>query len=117
MIRDSFYAHHRAFYTYATDEPVECVALRVAAVRPSPLLRLPERTPRGPAILARDHRCSLAGVGEVVATVYSRTGLPIDEPIVGPALIEDEQSTTIVLPGQVAVADAVGNLLIEVRPA
>ena len=117
MIRDAFYAHHRAYYTYATEEPVECVALRVAALVPGTLLRLPERTPAGPAVLARDHRCSLPGVGEVLATIYSRPGLPVDEPITGPALIEDEQSTTVVLPGQRATADAVGNLLVEVRPS
>jgi N-methylhydantoinase A len=109
-IRDCFYEHHRALYTYATDEPVECVALRLTALVPGSLLRLPERKPSGPARLADDHACSLPGFGEVRAAVHSRSGLGADQPVDGPALIEDEQSTAVVLPGQRARADAFGNL-------
>jgi len=117
-IRDHFYEAHRALYTYATDEPVECVTLRVAALVPGALLRLPRRQPSGPARLAEGHTCTLpGGDATVCATVYSRSGLTIDEPLVGPALIEDEQSTTVVLAGQHARADALGNLHVEVASA
>ena len=117
VVRDGFYAHHRALYTYATDEPVECVTLRVATLVPGSVLRLPERRPTGSAVLRDDHLCTMPGNGRVRATVYRREGLPIDQPIAGPALIEDEQSTTVLLPGQRARADAAGNLSIEVLPA
>jgi N-methylhydantoinase A len=109
-IRDCFYEHHRALYTYATDEPVECVALRLTALVPGSLLRLPERKPSGPTRLADDHACFLPGFGEVRAAVYDRSGLGADQLVDGPALIEDEQSTTVVPPGQRARADAFGNL-------
>ena len=115
-IRDRFYERHRAFYTYATDEPVECVTLRVSALVEGLLPALPERTPSGPALLARDHACSLPGFGEARVAVYNRSGLG-PEPIDGPALVEDEQSTTVVLPGQRARADRFGNVLVEVPEA
>jgi len=42
--------------------------------------------------------------------------LPAGHVISGPALIEDEWSTTLVYPGQRGHADPHGNLLIEVSP-
>ncbi len=117
-IRRRFYDQHRALYTYATDEAVECVTLRVAALVPSTLLRLPRRTPTGSERLAEDHPCTLpglgSGVGEARVTVYNRSGLGVDDPISGPALIEDEQSTTVILAGQTARSDALGNLFVDV---
>jgi N-methylhydantoinase A len=115
-IRDRFYERHRAFYTYATEEPVECVTLRVSALVEGSLPALPERTPSGPALVTRDYACSLPGLGEARVAVYNRSGLG-PEPIDGPALIEDEQSTTVVLPGQRARADRFGNVLVEVPEA
>jgi N-methylhydantoinase A len=113
LVRERFYERHRALYSYATDEPVECVALRVTALAPGAILRLPERRPTGPPLLATDQPCHLPGVGDVRVSVHSREGLGVGETIEGPALVEDEQSTTVVLPGQRARADAIGNLLLE----
>ena len=45
---------------------------------------------------------------------YERGALAPDHPVVGPALVEDEWSTTIVYPGMRCVADRLGNLVIEV---
>ena len=112
-IRERFSERHRARYTYATDEPLECVTLRVAALVPSSLPRPPERRPSGPAQVADDQPCLMPGVNEVRATVYRRAGLAADQALDGPALIEDEQSTIVVPPGQRARADAIGNLIVE----
>ena len=94
------------------------MTLRLAALVPSTVLDLPERRPSGPSRLAEGHPCALPGMGggaEVAqVAVYSRSGLGVDEPIVGPALIEDEQSTTVVLGGQTARADRLGNLFVDV---
>jgi N-methylhydantoinase A len=112
-IRELFCRQHEALYGYATEEPIECVTLRVAALVPSEMLCLPERRPRGRARLVERHPCVVPGAGAVHVTVYSRADLGVDEPIAGPALVEDEQSTTVVLPGQRARTDAVGNLYVE----
>jgi N-methylhydantoinase A len=112
-IRARFAEQHRALYSYATDEPVECVTLRVAALVPGAVLRLPEQQPRGASRLADDQPCMMPGFGQVRAAVYRRAGLPVEEPLDGPALIEDDQSTTVVLPDQRAWADRWGNLHLE----
>ena len=39
--------------------------------------------------------------------------LGVGSVVEGPALVEDEWSTTVVYPGQRCVADALGNLLID----
>jgi N-methylhydantoinase A len=45
---------------------------------------------------------------------YDRTSLPPGHLVAGPAMVEDEWSTTIVYPGMRCVADRLGNLVIEV---
>ena len=45
---------------------------------------------------------------------YDRTSLPPGHVVAGPAMVEDEWSTTVVYPGQRCVADRLGNLVIEV---
>jgi N-methylhydantoinase A len=47
-------------------------------------------------------------------TRYDRATLPPGPAVTGPAMIEDEWSTTIVYPGQRCVADRLGNLVIAV---
>jgi N-methylhydantoinase A len=54
--------------------------------------------------------------GEILMPRYDRSLLPAGAPIAGPALIEDEWSTTVVYPGQRAAADRLGNLVIETGP-
>jgi N-methylhydantoinase A len=112
-IRQRFLDQHRRLYSYATDEPVECTALRVVAFVPGPVPDLPERQPSGPSLVESAYACQMPGHGRVSAAIFRRMGLPIDEPIDGPALIEDDQSTTVVPPGTRVRADAVGNLLLE----
>ena len=44
--------------------------------------------------------------------VYRRSALPVAEPIIGPAIVEEMSATTVVLAGQSATVDRLGNLLI-----
>jgi N-methylhydantoinase A len=47
------------------------------------------------------------------ATIYDRAGLRTGDGIAGPAIIEQFDSTTIVLAGQSARVDDIGNLIID----
>ena len=47
------------------------------------------------------------------ATIHDRTGLRAGDGIAGPAIIEQFDSTTIVLAGQSARVDEIGNLIID----
>jgi N-methylhydantoinase A len=116
VIRASFEARHRQLYGYATGETVECVNLRVSASAP----RGTTEMPRGVAA-SRDgsvHRRSayFPECGRVDIAVHDRGALEPDRIVHGPAVIEDEWSTTIVYPGQRCHADGAGNLVIECAP-
>jgi N-methylhydantoinase A len=51
--------------------------------------------------------------GWVGVPLYDRMKLGGGLEIVGPAIIEQMDSTTLVLPGQTALVDSYGNLIIE----
>jgi N-methylhydantoinase A len=47
--------------------------------------------------------------------IFSRTRLPLDAELPGPAVIEQLDATTVIEPGDLARLDLLGNLVIEVR--
>ncbi len=58
-------------------------------------------------------RAWFAETGEIELRRHPRAALAPGRPVVGPALIEDEWSTTLVYPGQRCAADRFGHLVIE----
>ena len=113
-LKAAFEARHRQLYGYATGENVECVNLRVTArVLEEPLPVPPPRA--GDSARATGvHRAYFTETGAVEMPRHDRASLPVSHVVAGPAMIEDEWSTTIVYPGQRCVADRLGNLVIEV---
>jgi N-methylhydantoinase A len=122
-LRDRFEARHRQLYGYATGDAIECVNLRVTAMlarettgtRAPADLRAggvggPSRppTPLTPAFFP--------GTGEVAVPRYDRASLGEGVVVDGPAIVEDEWSTTVVHPGQRCTGTVSGDLVIEVRP-
>ena len=112
-LRAEFEARHRRLYGYATGESVECVNLRVVARVPDVAAELWDFEPAGTPVLSGDQRAHFPGLGEVALPRYDRAALAPGRVVLGPALIEDEWSTTLVYPGQRCAADRLGNLLIE----
>jgi len=113
-LRAAFEKRHRQLYGYATGENVECVNLRVTARAAGERPELPV-PPAGTSAVSRGtHRAYFKETGPVQMPRYDRTGLPAGHAIGGPAMIEDEWSTTVVYPSMRAVADQLGNLAIEV---
>jgi N-methylhydantoinase A len=49
--------------------------------------------------------------------VYDREKLPLDAVITGPAILEQMDATTVVEPGDRAISDADGNIIIEIGRA
>jgi len=113
-LRGEFEARHRQLYGYATGESVECVNLRVVARVPDVAVALSPFEPSGTPGVIGEQRAHFAGVGEVVLPRYDRAALAPGATVAGPALIEDEWSTTLVYPGQRCTADRLGNLIIEI---
>jgi N-methylhydantoinase A len=113
-LKAAFEKRHRQLYGYATGENVECVNLRVtarAAEEPPPL---PAPPPGTAAAATGSHRAYFPETGAVEMLRYDRASLPPGHLVAGPAMVEDEWSTTIVYPGMRCVADRLGNLVIEV---
>ena len=113
-LKAAFEARHRQLYGYATGENVECVNLRVTARVLEEPLPLPPPTAGDSARSTGTHRAYFTETGAVEMPRYDRASLPVGHVVAGPAMIEDEWSTTIVYPGQRCVADRLGNLVIEV---
>jgi N-methylhydantoinase A len=113
-LKAAFEARHRQLYGYATGENVECVNLRVTARAVEEPLPLPAPPAGTSAVSTGSHRAYFKETGAVDMARYDRTSLPPGHPVAGPAMVEDEWSTTVVYPGQRCVADRLGNLVIEV---
>ena len=112
-LRAAFEKRHRQLYGYATGENVECVNLRVtarAAEEPPPLPAPPSGTS---AAATGSHRAYFPETGAVEMLRYDRASLPPGHLVEGPAMVEDDWSTTIVYPSMRCVADRLGNLVIE----
>ena len=112
-LRAAFERRHRQLYGYATGEQVECVNLRVTAWIEDDRKLAPAPARAGAATPAGAQRAFFPETGEVLMPRYDRGLLPAGVSVDGPALIEDEWSTTVVYPGQRAAADRLGNLVIE----
>ncbi len=118
-LRRDFDELHRSVYGHANrSEPVELVALRLSAfgrlshVDPPPIQR-GRREPPAEARVGRRTVVLPTGRRPVRADLYRREHLRAGNRIMGPAIVEQMDSTTLVLGGQLARVDATGNLWIE----
>ena len=113
-LRGGFHALHRRLYAYATDDAVECVNLRVRAGVEATEARLPEWPTTGTGQPFTEHEAYFPETGPTALPVYRRDDLVPEQPLKGPALVEDPWATTLVYPGLTARLDRLGNLFLEV---
>jgi N-methylhydantoinase A len=108
----SFGALHAERYGYLIEgEVIELVSFRVTAIgrRPEVEIRAPGVEP-APERRTRD--VFMRGLGFVAAQVVHRRALRPGEVLEGPALIEEEGSTTFVEPGMQVEASQQGSLIV-----
>lgn len=103
---------HQQRYGFASaDAPVELTTLRLALIAPLPRAAekayQPHPAPDAPVTRALYLRDSW-----VEARIWQRHQIPFDSLVPGPAVVEQEDTTTLILPGWSAQLDAAGNLLI-----
>lgn len=117
-MRHEFEQAHRQAYGYAAvDEPVEITALRLEAVgivakagfKPA----APAQFPAGDAVMGRREVWIPEAGGFTDCPVYDRARLGYGHHFSGPAIVDQMDSTTLVLPGQTATVDSYLNLVIE----
>ena len=117
-VRRDFDAHHDKLYGYShPDAETEVVHLRLAAlgrVRRPDFQKEPPGNEDARAALVQTRDVFLDG--DFVATgIYDRARLRPNNGIVGPAIVEQFDSTTLIKPGQSARVDEYSNLIVDVR--
>jgi len=115
QVESSFRAAYRKAYGYEPEDPTEVVTFRVVAVGNLPPLELPAQPASD-----EDASHAIKGTRQVYfdrqyqeTTVYDGHKLQSGNSLSGPAIIEQRESTTVVLPGQQAVKGAQGEVLIS----
>ena len=112
-----FHALHERLYTFCEPEaPVEIVNQRVEAAGLTDKFDLPE-LPAAPAERPEpsgERPACVAGDDMLRPTpIYRRESLLAGHCIEGPAIVEQLDSTTVLLPGQIALTDRFGNLVVS----
>jgi len=119
QVRATFDRTYRSIYGH--DDPnaaLEIINLRVTAVGITPkpeMPRLREEPVKGNAVQPKIDRCRDIYIDDqmVVAAVYDRSGLTWGHTFVGPAIIEQYDTTTFVPPGFRCTIDAFGTIVGE----
>jgi len=115
-----FHRRHQETYGYADqDEPVEVVNVHVVArgVTEKPQIRRARLTESGPpsqAIIGR-RQVYFEETGWEETDIYARRGLRPGNRIVGPAIVEQYDATTVVPPGCCGQVDGFSNLCLQLQ--
>ena len=117
-VLNAFHREHERAYGYAApEEPVEWVNLRLTAIGKivKPCLRQLASSSVSVATAQKDSRpvyfAEQNGIDS--CAIYDRYRLPAGGVILGPAIIEEFDSTTVIHPGYQALVDSFGNLLVK----
>ena len=117
-LRERFHTEHDRSYGHGyPDEPTELVNFRLSALGSIRKPRLREVAPRsGPAseaVKGMRQVCFDAAGGFVPTPIHDRRRLAAGHRFDGPAVVEETDSTTLVLPGYTVAVDRYANLLIS----
>jgi N-methylhydantoinase A len=111
-------AHRREYGHHFADSGIEIVNIRLIGRAAAQKIGRPEAPPGGSLAAARVRTgtCTFRVDGELVdlpTAFLLRERLPVGEPVEGPAIVLQMDSTTVVPPGHTVEADTTGNLLIR----
>lgn len=115
VLTDQFDAEHEQLFTFKLGDGHEILMIR-AVVGASVTLKADISIPKGSGDVsgALIHQSRFFYEGDWHdAGIYDRGRLGAEDVVVGPAIVSEMDSTTVVLPGYLATVDAVGNLLIQ----
>jgi N-methylhydantoinase A len=106
--------HEKMFGHTAPNEPVEIVSYRLRGIGKVPAVRLPTFQPGGNSLeSALREKRSMRFEGKTLeCPVYQRERIDIGLEVLGPAIIDQLDCTTVIPPGHCARVDAFKNLII-----
>jgi N-methylhydantoinase A len=108
-LRDAFHARHEALFTYALrQEEVVLVNARLAVIGRLPPMPAPAGKAAGAMVTPRSARRITLEGGVAEVPVYDFAALGADQPVTGPAIVESDTTTVLLLPGDAARMDARG---------
>ncbi|WP_189342034.1 hydantoinase/oxoprolinase family protein [Mesorhizobium sp. M2A.F.Ca.ET.067.02.1.1] len=115
-LRQAFHvAHERSYGFSMAGEVVELVSIKLKAkekiefVRPAELTDGQHGRPTGTRKVIFDQ------IQPVDAAIYQRADLAKGQRIAGPAIIDQQDATTLIYPGDTAFVDPWGNIIIQLR--
>ncbi len=114
-VLETFHRLHEQAYAFRQDDPVEIVNFHVVGWGAVDHPSIAAREAAGCDLTAAEkgeRPVVFEDGGAVSSRVFERDLLPVGEPIVGPAVVEEPACTTIVCPDQRVVVDPFGNLVI-----
>src|SRR5581483_646403 len=117
----AFHALHKQVFGYVLDgRPTELINLRTVhtiEVKSKPKLAAVRQERRGLDHALKGRRpVYFDSVGKYQDTpVYNRDLLPMGETLLGPAIIEQADTTTVLYPGHSGSVDEVGNLIVSTK--
>jgi len=113
---EAFHREHERIYGFRDEAaPVEIGTIRLAMIGAGQPLAPSRATGEGAPVRARRPLFHKGAWQE--AAVYDRHALGQGASLPGPAVVEQAETTTVILPGWTATVDAQGNLIIERTPA
>jgi N-methylhydantoinase A len=113
-LREQFEAEHSRRYGFGLDAPVEIATLRVVGrgVMRDIELELGAEQAVGEPPVDRTERVHFDGTWHE-ANIYERDRLQVGHRIEGPAIVEQEDTTTVIEPGYAGTVDAARNIIIR----
>ena len=115
VLTDQFDAEHEQLFTFKLGDGHEILMIRAvvgAAVTLKADITIPQGTGDVSGAVIHQSRFFYEGQWHE-ASIFDRSGLGASDVIMGPAIVSEMDSTTVVLPGYSATVDSVGNLLIQ----
>jgi len=111
--------HRRMFGHVAPDETVEIVSFRLRGIGRLPPVAFPKSKNEGRSLTEARRGTRRARFGGVTldCPVYQREQLDVGHMFSGPAIIDQLDATTVILPGQSVRIDEFRNLLISIGKA
>jgi N-methylhydantoinase A len=119
-ISDSFHDAHERNFGHRRPAKIQSVHLRTRAIgllsRPN-IMESEAESESAEDALESNRNVYLRGEGFVSYNIYKRSALNSGNVIAGPAIIEEETSTTLIRKGDKLTVDRFGNLTINIRPS
>jgi N-methylhydantoinase A len=114
VLREAFETEHLRRYGFGLDAPVEIATLRVVGRGVTRDIELERGTDSavGEAPVDRTEQVHFDGTWHDAA-IYERSRLQVGHRLAGPAIVEQEDSTTVIEPGYAGTVDEAGNIIIR----